>query len=242
MIEEIINSKFQVINKDTLREQTSMPLGYESDQYVVKLSNNYSGERYDPIKTLRCEIQVRTVAMHAWATVSHHLDYKKDVDIPSELKGDFYALSGVFHIADSLFEQFRKAREVAIKELMDFVNTKQDFNLSREMNVDSLKAYLNWKFPKRNVYTISGFSELLSEIKSNGIESFRSLDDLLNKNCKWFLEYEKKYPPKYKVILKNSKLSMEEIVNIEDRIYANIGVVRKILGKKKGRQKKAPKK
>jgi len=83
----------------------------------ISLPNHFRGSRYDPIKSLKCEIQVRTASMHAWATVSHHLDYKQEADIPSELKDDFYALSGVFYIADSLFEQFREARAGSIRRL-----------------------------------------------------------------------------------------------------------------------------
>ena len=53
------------------------------------------------------EIQVRTIAQDAWASVSYHLDYKKEETIPVELRRDFYALSGLFYIADQHFKILR---------------------------------------------------------------------------------------------------------------------------------------
>ena len=48
------------------------------------------------------EIQVRTIAQDAWDSVSHYLDYKNN-SIRDELKRDFYALSGLFYVADTHF-------------------------------------------------------------------------------------------------------------------------------------------
>lgn len=39
---------------------------------------------------LTFEIQVRTLCMHAWAVVSHYLDYKGDWDVPADLKLSLY--------------------------------------------------------------------------------------------------------------------------------------------------------
>lgn len=191
-IEKLIRDKFDVIRADLLRNQAKMPFGYMSDQYVVRLPKTFRGERYDAIKSLKCEIQVRTVSMHAWATVSHHLDYKQEVDIPSELRDDFYALSGVFYIADSLFEQFRRAREESIKPLMESIK-KDQFNFDVELNMDTLKAYLSWKFPKRRLYKAEkAFSTLTSRMSKAGIRSYRQLNEILDNNMDWFLKYEKK--------------------------------------------------
>ena len=66
---------------------------------VAIMRAEYSGPRYDNIAVLPFEIQVRTIAMDAWANVSHHLDYKSDKDVPAELRKDFYALSGLFYLA-----------------------------------------------------------------------------------------------------------------------------------------------
>lgn len=198
-IERLITEKFDVVESETLRRPTRTPFGYMSDHYVVRLPKSFRGERYDAIKSLKCEIQVRTVSTHAWATVSHHLDYKQETDIPSDLKDDFYALSGVFYIADSPFEQFRTARRETMKTLMEGVK-KDQFSLEQEVNLDSLSAYLSWKFPHRGKGDLSTYSSavsnLIAEMKKAGISSFQELDEKLDKNMDWFANYEKKnkYP------------------------------------------------
>lgn len=194
-IEDLIRDKFDVIRAETLRNKERSSFGYRSDHYIVRIPKDFKGERYDAIKSLKCEIQVRTISMHAWATVSHHLDYKQEVDIPSTLRDDFDALSGVFQIADSLFEQFRSAREKALESLVE--NAKRDqFNLDEELNLDTLKAYLHWKFPDRGrVKADIDISTLLSDIKQSELNSYRELDEVLNGNMQWFLEHEKQHPP-----------------------------------------------
>ena len=213
-IEELIRNKFTVIKAEVLRNRTDMTFGYMSDQYIVKLPAHFRGERYDLIKSLKCEIQVRTVSMHAWATVSHHLDYKQEVDIPSKLKNDFYALSGVFYIADSLFEQFRNARETSLKKLTREVETDQ-FNLDSEINLDTLKAYLSWKFPKRRHVEAKSmardYSTLMTELREYGFHNLRQLDGALNNHLEWFMRYEKDHRP------------------ADAKTFLRIGVVRVIL-------------
>jgi ppGpp synthetase/RelA/SpoT-type nucleotidyltranferase len=218
-VETLVREKLQVVKAKILRDETSMKFGYMSDHYVVKLPSDFKGERYDLIKNLKCEIQVRTVSMHAWATVSHHLDYKQDVDIPSHLKNDFYALSGVFYVADSLFEQFRKAREENIHKLEVSVGQK-GFNLDMEMNLDTLKAYLAWKFPDREREDQSTVSSLLSEIKLAGIKNYGGLDEILEKDMQWLLNDEEIRPP--------SKFD-QKLNRRVDTTFNEVGVVRVIL-------------
>jgi len=188
-IENLIREEFKVIREDLLRKK-AMAFGYMTDQYVIKLPKHFRGERYDPIKSLKCEIQVRTASMHAWATVSHHLDYKQEADIPSELKDDFYALSGVFYIADSLFEQFREARARSIRRLKRTI-TKDQFNFDAELNLDSLRAYLKWRFPERKLYKgEKALSILLSRAGKAEVKNYLQLDDIVNSNMDWFVRDE----------------------------------------------------
>jgi hypothetical protein len=112
-------------------------------------------------------------------------------------------LSGIFYVADSLFEQFRNARDesssILLKEAMD-----DEFNLGNEINLDTATAFLNWKFPEREFGDRSSISSLLNELKNAGIESFQRLNEIIDENMTWFHEYEKKVPPsgkKYKKYL-----------------------------------------
>jgi hypothetical protein len=134
-----------------------------ADHYIVKLGKEYRGKRYDDILTLECEIQVRTVLMDAWASVSHHLDYKKETDIPSTLKKDFNAVSGLLYAADTHFELFREGIEKSKEQLMESVKSDR-LDMNQEVNLDSIIAYLKWRFPDRERYSVSTYSDLVSDL------------------------------------------------------------------------------
>jgi putative GTP pyrophosphokinase len=178
-IGSIIAENFEVIRVDTSRTRTEAPFGYASDHYIVNLSKTCKGPRYDKLKHLKCEIQVRTLLMDAWASVSHHLDYKQEIDIPKELRTDFNALSGLFYVADTHFDLFRKGFEEARANLMKSVH--QDiFNLDQEINLDSLAAFFKWKFPERREDPRTVSSDIVLELKKNGYENIGQLDDKIN--------------------------------------------------------------
>lgn len=193
-----------------------------SDHYIVKIPDRCSGSRYNEIKGLKCEIQVRTVSMHAWATVSHQLDYKQDVDIPSNFKKDFYALSGIFYVADSLFEQFKITREKSNAKLQAKLEENK-FDLDAEFNLDTMFAYLSWKFPDRVQDRVS-ISEFLNDLGIAKVSSFRELNSIIDENIEWFLKSEIADPPEGK----------------KGQRYFAVGVIRVILRKRLGRLPEPP--
>lgn len=188
-IEKIISDNFEVIQSDTSRTRKEAPFGYSSDHYIVKFGKSCSGPRYDNIKELKCEIQVRTILMDAWATVSHHLDYKQEIDIPRDLRTDFNALAGLFYVADSHFEIFKKGVEEARERLTETVQLGE-FDLSQEINLDSLLTYMKWKFPERGITTID--SDMVKELKDFGYIRLADLDDKVNKVMDILKEIETK--------------------------------------------------
>jgi putative GTP pyrophosphokinase len=175
---KLICKNFDVISSDTSRAGLETKFGYMADHYLVKLSTEYSGKRYDEIKSLQCEIQVRTILMDAWAAVSHHLDYKKETDVPSPLKKDFSAVSGLLYAADTHFELFRQGIEKATAKLLRSVKSDR-FDLKQEINMDSLRAYLKWKLPHRETYSVSTYSDLVTDLKKIGYMKITQLDDAL---------------------------------------------------------------
>ena len=88
-------------------------------QYKAKLSEKYKVENYDQIRNIPFEVQIRTVAQDAWASISHYLDYKKESDIPRHLKRDFSALSELFYVADTHFEFVSEGQLEYIKNKLE---------------------------------------------------------------------------------------------------------------------------
>jgi len=162
--------------------------------------------------------------MHAWATVSHHLDYKQDVDIPSSLKKDFYALSGIFYVADSLFEQFRVSRTSSLTSIVE--NARKDvFDLKNELNLDTMPAYLSWKLPDRDQDDMNSISNLLTDLNNAQIKDYDQLNKILDGNMAWLLDDEKRSPPVIFNKFTNKRL---------ETTYSAIGVIRWIIRTKLG--------
>jgi len=96
-VEKVINETFEVIDReDKTNDRGKDVFGYMGKHFIVKLKAKKE------TKPMPFEIQVRTIAQDAWASVSHHLDYKTN-SIRDELKRDFYALAGLFYVADTHF-------------------------------------------------------------------------------------------------------------------------------------------
>ena len=89
-IEEVIRNCFIVIEAENKIEGSDIAsFGYMSVHFIAQLGDAYKGTRYEDIINVQFEIQVRTIAMDAWANVSHSLEYKTEQGIPSELKRNF---------------------------------------------------------------------------------------------------------------------------------------------------------
>lgn len=96
-VENVINQTFVIVRiKDKINNSRKDVFGYMGKHFIVKLKAKKE------TNTIPFEIQVRTIAQDAWASVSHHLDYKTN-SIQDESKRDFYALSGLFYVADTHF-------------------------------------------------------------------------------------------------------------------------------------------
>jgi len=96
-VEKVIERTFEIVErKDKINNDRKDVFGYMGKHFIVKLKAKKE------TNAMPFEIQVRTIAQDAWDSVSHHLDYKTD-SIRDEFKRDFYALSGLFYVADTHF-------------------------------------------------------------------------------------------------------------------------------------------
>jgi ppGpp synthetase/RelA/SpoT-type nucleotidyltranferase len=194
-IGKIIEEKFSIESKDDkVLSKPQEEFGYLSVHYIGKLPSSFCGTRYDEIKNLRFEIQLRTIAMHVWSTISHYLDYKSPHSVPSHLRKDFYSLSALFYLADSHFELFfRKGQESRL-----LVNKKAHdipAMTGQEINLDTLATYLKQKFPEREHCEPDIVSDLVEELVAAGYTTIGELDTDLQRSMDAFILYEKKYPP-----------------------------------------------
>jgi len=74
-LEVLVSKCFRVIERDDKISETTDSFGYMSVHYICQMHNHLRGPRYDALKGQNFEIQLRTISMHAWAVISHYLDY-----------------------------------------------------------------------------------------------------------------------------------------------------------------------
>jgi hypothetical protein len=166
-IESIIQDEFCVVEKvDKLNNKLDDQFGYGAIHFVVTLGKNSAGARYDTINQLKCEIQTRTVLQDAWAIIQHHMVYKHEKEVPSTIQRGLNSLAGLFEVADEHYMHLRVkhqqyVKEIESKEFADFLEV--------ELNVDTLREYLNRKFPllpnadfdlRENPNLLMGFNNL----------------------------------------------------------------------------------
>jgi hypothetical protein len=132
---------------DKLKELDPDRFGYGALHFIALLGPQNSGVRYDPLKQIRFEIQVRTVLQDAWSTIEHHLAYKSATGIPDHLRRKLGCMAGLLETADDQFDRIRDLRNEYVESLEDKARNNSDDFLSQPANQDTLEAYLNWKFP-----------------------------------------------------------------------------------------------
>jgi hypothetical protein len=132
--------------------------------------------------------------MDAWATASHYLDYKSDVGVPISLRKDFYALSGLFYVADTHFEVFYREAQRSREELRQSSPTRGSL-FKRPLDADTLAEYLAHTLPDRRRGNSDDLADLLGELLVRGYRTIADLDARIEHGMQAFLAYEKDHPP-----------------------------------------------
>ncbi len=193
-LDELIAESFEILDEeDKVVGGDPASFGYMSTHYLASLQDIHSGPRYDDLKGITFEIQARTIVMDAWANVSHYLDYKGESSIPETLRKDFYALSGLFYVADQHFELFSEraseSQARAERELQMQLSTVVPIDL------DTVAAFLAYRYPDREHSDRASISEFVEEIVEVGYENLAALAKALDRGEDSFLKYEATHPP-----------------------------------------------
>lgn len=126
-IGRIIHEKFEVFEEDDKVNDSELNIfGYMSLHLKCRIKSQVDTNGEEKIKEIPFEIQIRTIAQDAWASISHYLDYKKESVIPKQLKRDFHALSGLFYVADTHFSILRQEQsKLFFKKNAELSTTKR---------------------------------------------------------------------------------------------------------------------
>ena len=183
-VAEIITSEFQVIeSQDRTSELGVDKFGYSARHYLVHLGPQSVGARYDDLRPLPCEIQVRTVLQDAWAVLQHHLFYKDEGRTPSELLRGANSLAALLENADRQFEQLRRQRDEYVEQLRESRADRERFLLN-ELTLESFVQYLQWKFPGRPVQQSDGQARrVLADLDRNRFRLLSDIDNAIERNA-----------------------------------------------------------
>lgn len=109
---ELIEREFQVDQARSSNKADELGpdrFGYVSMHKVVSLSEpRASTHGLSHLRNLFAEIQVRTVMQHAWAAISHALQYKREAEVPISLRRALCRLSALIEQADIEFAHLRE--------------------------------------------------------------------------------------------------------------------------------------
>lgn len=205
----ILRSQFSVDERNSIDKRTELAhdqFGYASVHLVCKISDNRCNlPEWAPFGGFSFEIQIRTVLQHAWASISHALQYKHESDVPDQFKRRLNRLSGLLELADAEFMSLKEQRVVASAEAASKVHEK-DFSIS--LNSLSLKEYL---YTSETISKISKAAEKAGlRVDSNEegtqlstfssflkLQTLGELDSLLKKALplayEFFSAFEKRY-------------------------------------------------
>lgn len=174
-----INSNFFLSNSEHDR------FGYQSVHVIVIW------------ESIKIEVQIRTVLQHAWAAISHKMDYKSLLKSPYELKRKLSRLSGLIEIADNEFNEIKsefsnskmKQTKSLFIEQIDYSSLSSYFiNPNRFLwyikccefsGLEKMEPYLS--IPK--IFDLRGYyKEIVECCQSLSLLSIREFDEFLRTN------------------------------------------------------------
>ena len=125
--------------------------GYRSVHLIATVPNSWmSAPNYRGLDNLKIEIQVRTILMHAWAEIQHKLAYKKEEHLDVSMRREFSFLSAKLEEADLQFENLKNNSQKIQQEFKKDISNNGEIQLQESsVNLDSLVAFLDVKFPNR---------------------------------------------------------------------------------------------
>ncbi|MFE3103689.1 GTP pyrophosphokinase family protein [Nocardia tengchongensis] len=185
LVDGILHDIFDVKNSED-KTATSPPdtFSYRSVHYECMIKSDHKGPHYDSIKNLVFEIQVRTILQDAWAVVEHTLAYKGPTSIPAELRRDFSALVGLFHVADKTFQQLKndigESENRAASEIdAGRIDQAESSGIAIAIDRSTLKGLLRHMYSERAEAGDSDYSEFVEELSKFDITSIGQLRILL---------------------------------------------------------------
>jgi len=202
LISTMIAKEFEVDKSNSSNRAALLDpdrFGYASVHYVVNLPSRRTRlTEWKRFSRIKVEIQIRTVLQHAWAAISHKLEYKTSPEAPRPLRRSLHRLSALLELADEEFSRLRLMRSGIVAEYSERVDRGE---LSLELDASSLAAFSessalmkNWiekahtvgfSLPDKKEYSDFLGEWLFQLFRQVGLQSVQDLKDLMESASSW---------------------------------------------------------
>lgn len=127
-------------NTNTNEDKSESEFGYSSYHIIVSNAKDESFKSNNKkFNGLKAEIQVRTILQHAWAEISHKIDYKAKEKPGTVYRRNLFRIAALLELAD---QEFSNIREDVIKSQKELVPRKVGKVAETIIDNDSLQAYI----------------------------------------------------------------------------------------------------
>lgn len=154
-VAELVRKEFKLDRKhssDKVEQLSVDEFGYRSLHQVVSLKRPRSElAEWKTFKTLAAEVQIRSVLQHAWASISHSLDYKVSSQAPAELRRKLFRLSALLELADDEFLSLRNQTSAVVGRYKKELGRGY---LDIPLDLASLNEFLSQKVPAKRWYEL----------------------------------------------------------------------------------------
>lgn len=162
-----IRSELEVDSKNSIDKRAQLKsdqFGYMSVHIVCGVGKDRAGKiEWRSCLGLKAEIQVRTVLQHAWAAVSHALQYKRETEVDEKFNRRLTRIAGLLELSDEEFSSLKRDREALRNDVQASLRSN---DLGVRISALSLSTFLDsdGRIVKlRDVVQASGFSLCASE-------------------------------------------------------------------------------
>lgn len=192
IVSDILHSNLAVLQSEDKSVQLGeAQFGYQSQHFIVRVPNEWLKiPTWRDLGELCIEIQVRILAQHIWASVSHKLQYKQEAGVPPPLRRAINRASALLETVDVEFDRLLVARDRYLQE--EAVTNDPD----ELLNVDLVEVTLSKIFPRANKKDAEDYDELLGDLAHFGISTVGGLQDIMSRHYEKIMASDRKYAKK----------------------------------------------
>lgn len=151
-IKEILVSEFSLLRHESTADRLSpTQMGYQDNKFIMTLGPKYLNAADRHYADRPFEIQVRTIFQNAWAVFSHVLLYKREDDVPPELRRRINAISASCEVLDDAAERIYSERARYVSNTVSDLRATESRLDQIPLNFDTLAAYTTEKYPNKLV-------------------------------------------------------------------------------------------